>query len=349
MTVCFEARATAAPPGAARTSVNGTLAEAKRAVDAYDYRGAERLLRRVRRRLDALPPSEAQQALRLSAVVALSLDRFREAEELLLALLKRSPGFAPQAGAWPPPWMQVFAAARRRVPDRYPPHLKINAPSSALAGRPLRVRIEASDPSGVDRVLVLLDSPSVTKTVTSTDGRHFSAVIQGAYVQPPAVRFWVEAYDRYGNGPGYYAAPRRPTTVPVLGALSRGARAQGGHDGLAADGARATGGELSGARATGGELSGARATGGELSGARATGGELSGARATSRQLSGARATSRPLSSAEAAAAAPDEETNLLERWWFWTIAGAVIVGAGVAVVATLPSEPSVVRGTVEFR
>ena len=272
LVVALCASLAAAPPA---------LDRAQAALDAYDYSTADRLLIGLRQRAADLTDQDMVEVLRLSALVALSLDRFDEAEDHLSALLERSASFAPPKGAWPPPWRRVFDAAKKRALDRYAPTLKITAPETAPFGQPVTIKVAATDPSGVKTVRLSLADPAVSLSMITSDGVHFLATLPGRYVRPPGLRFWVEAYDRRGNGPGYFAPPRRPTSIRVTPPLGQVEKI----------------------------------------------------------------------GTVAAPAVNEDEGSIVDTWWFWTIAGVVVAGAGVtaAVVAAQSSDDTAVRARVRFQ
>lgn len=248
------------------------LERARQALEKYDDDGAEAALAVVRQRLDTLDPQLAKETLRLSAEVALRLDRFDEAEEHLLSLLIRDPEYAPAEGAWPPQWLYVYERAKKRVPDRQPPDVAVEAPPQGAPGEGLVVYATATDDSGVNRVVLVVEKPQLEIEMTKQPDGRWAATIPGANVKSPDVRFWVEAFDKYGNGPGYHGRPRRPTRVPITGLVV------------------------------------------------------------------------------APPPPPSASGPITGEWWFWAIAGVVVVGAGVgvAVVATSSDDSGRVRANVRF-
>ncbi|MCC7382131.1 MAG: hypothetical protein IT384_09890 [Deltaproteobacteria bacterium] len=179
-----------------------------------DFECAERALSELTGEIQALPAELAREALVLRAEVALSTERWREAEERLLAVLLYDPRFAPEEGAWPPRWKEALTAARARVPDQEGPEIRVGR-SEGRAGVELVVRATIVDPSGVERASLLLAGTREALVMTSTGGRSFLAVIPAERVRPPVVAFWIEAFDRYGNGPSRAGAPDRPLEVAV--------------------------------------------------------------------------------------------------------------------------------------
>ena len=191
------------------------LARARDALEAYDYLAAQRALTAVRARLADLPAKEVNETLRLSAIVALSLDRPDKARDFLRALLERWPDYAPREGEWPPPWRAVLDGVRLER-DRQPPEVRIEAPSVVSAGAPVVVRAAVADPAGIRGVDLTLAAPAVTvPMVASKDGLTYSATVSAIHVVPPQVAFWVAAFDERGNGPGVFGAPNPPTTIRV--------------------------------------------------------------------------------------------------------------------------------------
>lgn len=163
-----------------------------------DFPCAERSLVEARQALKNLSPELAEEALRLSAEVALSEGRNTQAREHLVALLVRAPRFRPRAGAWPPPWVKVLDEALDKVPDQSPPKITlVGLPKQVALGAPLLVRAKIEDATGVDRAELLGFGSGLT--MTSTGGALYTAIIGPEQLQPPTVRIAVEATDVYGR------------------------------------------------------------------------------------------------------------------------------------------------------
>lgn len=180
--------------------------------------------------VEALPVADRSGALRLVAEVRLATGRKAEALDALVSLLVLSPDWSPPDGAWPPAWLEVLDQARRLAPDRLPPVIRTLEPGRGVAGRPLEVSVVAEDPSGVGSVTVFPapgkpegggpagqpDARGVPPVVLSTrDGRTWTGTLPAEWVQPPEVRFFVEARDTLGNGPARLGSPGSPRTIPV--------------------------------------------------------------------------------------------------------------------------------------
>ncbi len=180
--------------------------------------------------IEALPFVDRPAAWRLVAEIRLATGRKAEALDALVSLLDLVPDWSPPEGAWPPAWLQVLDQARRLAPDRLAPAIRGVEVGPAVAGRPLEVRVVAEDPSGVGSVTVVVVPerpeggtpvgsvepagwPSVA--LTTRDGRTWTGTVAAEWVQPPEVRFFVEARDALGNGPARLGTPRSPRTWPV--------------------------------------------------------------------------------------------------------------------------------------
>jgi hypothetical protein len=122
----------------------------------------------------------------------------------------------------------AFEEARRRYRARiraldHDPPLQHHTPLAADVpyGRPLLISDEASDPSGVQRVLLnyrvrgLRGFSSVTME-RDVRGR-FVATIPASAVVRPGVEYYLEAWDTLGNGPGLKGSSAAPIFVAVRG------------------------------------------------------------------------------------------------------------------------------------
>ncbi|MFO0747507.1 MAG: hypothetical protein U1F43_17850 [Myxococcota bacterium] len=175
------------PPGPA-------LERARLCWAAVDADCAEAALVEVRKALDQLPAAEAQDALRLSAEVALSSDRPADARSHIQAALERDPRWAP---AWPPAWLAVVDEVRKILPDRLPPELEPDLPPTATPKKALRVFVHARDPSGVASVTVTAGAD--TFVCLTADGELWQVELPREMVKMPDLSLTIVAVDRAGN------------------------------------------------------------------------------------------------------------------------------------------------------
>ena len=52
--------------------------------------------------------------------------------------------------------------------------------------------------------------------MTRRAGDRYAALIPGFAVRGPALEYYVEVFDRQGNGPAYAGEPERPRRVPIV-------------------------------------------------------------------------------------------------------------------------------------
>lgn len=188
------------------------LLRAQGCLSALDFACAEAAYLSLVPRLGDLAPAAAHEARVLGAEVALSTERWPEAERRLLAVLLAEPRFRPAAGAWPPAWLDVLAAAKRHGPDRAPPVLGWASPAEAPAAQALVITARARDPSGIARATLHLDDAALT--MTSTDGVTFTAVVPADRVRAPALALWLEVADNFDNVARAYG-PDAPHVVDI--------------------------------------------------------------------------------------------------------------------------------------
>lgn len=182
---------------AAAVAPEQALLQAQACLSTLDFACAEATYQALTARLDELTPAAALEARVLGAEVALSTERWIEAERRLLGVLLAEPRYRPVEGAWPPAWHDVLARARRRGPDQAPPTVRWVPPAAAPAAQPLVVMAQAHDPSGIARATLHLSDTALT--MTSTDGVRFTAVVPAERVQPPSLTLWLEVADNFEN------------------------------------------------------------------------------------------------------------------------------------------------------
>ncbi len=200
------------------SSPEQALNQAQLCISELDFSCAEAKLKQTRAQLDLLPAKDAKLALTLSAEVSLSLGRWKEAEEHLLALLILAPRFRPPQGAWQPKWLEAFQSARRRVPDQTPPQIKLQPVPSALVGAPLVISAQIVDPSGISKAALRVSDFPRTITMTSTAGDTFTGLIPAKLIKVGAFGVTVEAWDSYDNGPARVRAQVEIAPLPKASA-----------------------------------------------------------------------------------------------------------------------------------
>ncbi len=181
-----------------------------------DYDCATRELDAAQQHLAAMPTELQVAYLRLRAEVAMGSGR--PADRQLRALLERAPAFDGTAYGWHKLWRVHLERVRAGMPDRRAPRLKAVVPAAVVAGQPARVVVVVMDRSLVTWVHLFTRSVDDTLHTVEmkplSDGR-YEATIEGAWVAPPQVAYWAEAYDEHGNGPGRLGHRGAPLTLPV--------------------------------------------------------------------------------------------------------------------------------------
>ena len=118
--------------------------------------------------------------------------------------------------------------ARRRALDHDPPRLSHEPPGKAPYGKPVTIKVEAADPSGIKRVILNhrlagnrgFSSVNMERTATATaagEGGGYLATIPGLAVSRPGVEYYVAAWDSLNNGPGLKGSAGAPIKVKVEG------------------------------------------------------------------------------------------------------------------------------------
>jgi len=155
---------------------------------------------------------------RLTAATALAAGEIAAAGAALDALLGLDPGWIPPESA-SSAFRDAWAEARRRA-DLSPPRLAVTAPPDRVrAGESVKVEAAASDPSGVDRVVLhvaMADGTVVDLAMPPSEGGHYRGTVPAELVVVPEVRLWVEAWDALGNGPARWGDRDAPQRVAVL-------------------------------------------------------------------------------------------------------------------------------------
>jgi hypothetical protein len=84
--------------------------------------------------------------------------------------------------------------------------------------QPLRLQATATDKSGVGRIEVILAGKEDRRLrMVTSDNETWSVILPAQWVRAPRLAFWVEAYDRKGNGPASWGSKTAPKTFQVIG------------------------------------------------------------------------------------------------------------------------------------
>jgi len=202
--ICILIFSGALAANAQESSPQQSLERAQICIDALDYECAKEELAKARALGDALSPEEQIRLYELVALTALTLGQQADAEEELRKLLDIRPDFSPQAGSWPPNWLNVLERVRRGMPDRQAP--RIVAPEQmapGYVGHDWPVRIQVLDTGGVAAVTLFLHVHGEVKNISlaTSDGQHWQTVVPAVWLPEERLSYWVEAFDRAGNGP----------------------------------------------------------------------------------------------------------------------------------------------------
>jgi hypothetical protein len=182
---------------------------------ALDFACAASELDLAREAMTASPIPVKATVYRLSAEVAFSQDRQREAEAHLRSLLEVVPDFAPAKGAWPPSWVSTLERIRSAMPDRLPPRIFFEPPAGR-PGEPVSISVRTEDRSGVGGVSChVLGRRPLTLQLVTADGQNWTGNIPGPLVEQPAVLLWIEATDLANNGPATAGDRDHPLRIPV--------------------------------------------------------------------------------------------------------------------------------------
>ena len=167
----------------------------------------------------------AQEAYTYLAFVNVAYGETEAAAEAFEKALSINPELELSAPA--PRIAAVFEQARRRFRaklralDHDPPRLTHLPLGDARYGSPVPVVVEASDVSGVKRVVVnyrITGNRGFSSVKLETDGRgRFVATIPTVAVMRPGLEYYVEAWDSLGNGPGLKGSVDAPIKIEVKG------------------------------------------------------------------------------------------------------------------------------------
>jgi hypothetical protein len=112
--------------------------------------------------------------------------------------------------------------ARVRAMDHDPPVIGHTPPAKlAKYGRTITITADARDVSGIKQLVLsyrVAGNRGFSKVIFERDARgRYVATIPALAVVRPGVQYFVEAWDRLGNGPGLKGSARAPITIKVKG------------------------------------------------------------------------------------------------------------------------------------
>jgi hypothetical protein len=99
------------------------------------------------------------------------------------------------------------------MPDRRAPRIVDPGKlATAFVGHPWSVRFEVLDSGGVAAVslFVYVEEEVKRLSLATSDGQFWKAKLPGEWLQGEELRYWVEAFDRAGNGPGRLGSIDQP-------------------------------------------------------------------------------------------------------------------------------------------
>jgi hypothetical protein len=173
-------------------------------IDALDFECAQQELSKARPLSKGLNILNQRKLFELGAITALSLGKLAQAEDELRKLLDLVPRFRPQEGSWPPNWLNVLKRVRLGMPDKEPP--RIQEPThleEGYIGHDWALKVRVLDESGVAGVTLFLSLGGELKKITmrTSGGEGWEGVVPGSWLRATSISYWIEAFDRAGNGP----------------------------------------------------------------------------------------------------------------------------------------------------
>lgn len=190
-----------------------------------EFDDARRLLREVVRRHGSESSRLAQEAFTYLAFVQIAFNETDAAVESFERALAIQPDLALVAPS--PRIAAALEQARRRhrakvrALDHDPPRQLHQVMARAPFGRAITISDEVSDVSGVRRVVLnyrVAGNRGYSSVTMERDPRgRFVATIPGVSVARPGVEYFLEAWDKLGNGPGLKGSAGAPIRIEVVG------------------------------------------------------------------------------------------------------------------------------------
>ena len=223
LSVLVWALALGGPPPDAGTTSTPAIETLEMGIEQYkrgDFDAAVRTLSQAAIALEKDPTHAARAHLYLGfSMVALGQEPQAEAEfERALQLDEKV-----DASSASPKIREVFQKVARRMArakkDDTPPDVQSVTAFPASEGSPLDFLVEASDPSGVSAVRVQYRVRGGRTwgvlPLTASSPTQFSGSLPPVAALPPGIEYFVEAWDRAGNGPARLGSPDKPRFVEV--------------------------------------------------------------------------------------------------------------------------------------
>ena len=221
--ICIYFMLTVGIASAEGISPQQSLERAQICIEALDYECAQSELSKARIHEKMLASEQLIRLHRLGALTALSLGETLEAEEELRRLLELRPDFTPEEGSWPPNWLNVLERVRRGMPDRLAPEIEVSEQlSPAYRNHDWTLNVEVLDAGGVAAVtlFVAVDGRVENIPMATPNGKTWRAVVSAQWMVGSELQYWVEAYDRAGNGPSHWGSVDTPKRVSLSQKIS---------------------------------------------------------------------------------------------------------------------------------
>jgi hypothetical protein len=206
--------------------VRDLLLQAVQHYQRSEFDRARRLLEEILEYIGDEKTKAAQRAHQYMAFVHVAYgetDRAVAAFERALAIDPEMslPSSAPKIAA---AFEQARSRYRARVQamDHDPPVIRHAPPNKPVRyGRTVTIAAEARDVSGVKQLILsyrVAGNRGYSTVVFEPDARgRYIATIPALAVVRPGVQYYVEAWDKVGNGPGLKGSARAPITIKVEG------------------------------------------------------------------------------------------------------------------------------------
>jgi tetratricopeptide (TPR) repeat protein len=229
LSVLVWALALSGPPPDGGAQAGSSIETLDMGIEAYrrgDFETAVRTLSQAATQLGKDTPHAARAHLFLGfSLVALGQEPQAEAEfERALQLDDKV-----DASSASPKIREVFQKVARRIArlkkDEAPPEVQTVTVFPVAEGAPLDFMVEATDASGVGAVRVQYRVRG-GKTwgvlpLTPASPNQFAGALPPVAALPPGIEYYVEAWDRLGNGPARVGSAEKPRFVEVHAGVAK--------------------------------------------------------------------------------------------------------------------------------